>query len=157
MRLKASFDISGFPPQSQVILAALKKYGMIMADNGSSMYLSGEPDNRWSNNDLNSLKVVPASAFEVVLMNPIYTPANLPTGSKPVINSFTANPMIVSAGTPVTLNWTSTGTQYYVVSPEVGAIRGTTAIVTPLQTTTYILYATNQYGRSTAKVKVTVQ
>jgi hypothetical protein len=157
MRLKASFDISGFPPQSQVILAALKKYGMIMADNGSSMYLSGEPDNRWSNNDLNSLKAVPASAFEVVLMNPIYTPANLPTGSNPVINSFTANPMIVTAGTPVTLNWSSTGTQYYVVSPEVGAIRGTTAIVTPLQTTTYILYATNQYGRSTAKVKVTVQ
>lgn len=157
MRLKASYDISGFPPQSQVILAALKKYGMIMADNGSSMYLSGEPDNRWNNNDLNSLKGVPASAFEVVLMNPIYTPANLPTGPKPVINTFTANPMVVTAGSPSTLNWSSTGTQYYVVSPEVGAIRGTTAVVTPAQTTTYTLYSTNQYGRSTATVKVTVQ
>jgi len=157
IRLKASYDISGFPPQSQVILAALKKYGMIMADNGSSMFLSGEPDNRWDNNDLNSLKGVPASAFEVVLMNPIYTPENVPTGPNPVITSFTANPMIVPLGSPVTLNWSSTGTQYYVVSPQVGAIRGTTAIVTPAQTTTYTLYATNQYGRSVATVKVTVQ
>ena len=157
MRLKAGYDISGFPPQSQVILAALKKYGMIMADNGSSMFLSGEPDNRWNNNDLNSLKSVPASAFEVVLMNPIYTPGNVPTGSNPVISNFTANPMVVPPGSPVTLNWSSTGTQYYIVSPEVGAIRGTTAIVKPIQTTTYILYATNQYGRSTARVKVTVQ
>ena len=157
LRLKASYDISGFPPQSQVILAALKKYGMIMADNGSSMFLSGDPDNRWNNNDLNSLKSVPASAFEVVLMNPIYTPGNVPTGSNPVISSFTANPMVVPPGSPVTLNWSSTGTQYYIVSPEVGAIRGTTAIVNPTQTTTYILYATNQYGRSTARVKVTVQ
>jgi len=70
LRLKASYDISSFPPQSQVILAALKQYGMIMADNGSSMYVSGEPDNRWSNDDLGSLKQVPASAFEVILMDP---------------------------------------------------------------------------------------
>jgi hypothetical protein len=43
LRLKASYDISSFPPQSKVILAALKQYGMIMADNGSSMYVSGDP------------------------------------------------------------------------------------------------------------------
>jgi len=48
MRLKASFDISSFPPQAQVILTALKKYGMIMADNGSSIFISGDPDNRWT-------------------------------------------------------------------------------------------------------------
>jgi hypothetical protein len=157
MRLKASYDISGFPAQSQVILAALKKYGMIMADNGSSMFLSGEPDNRWDNNDLNALKGVPAWAFEVVLMNPIYTSGNVPTGPKPAISSFTANPTIVPPGGPVTLNWSASGTQYYIVSPQVGAIRGTTAIVNPTQTTTYTLYATNQYGRSVKTVKVTVQ
>jgi len=157
LRLKSSYDISGFPPQSKVILAALQKYGMIMADNGSSMFLSGAPDNRWSNDDLNSLKSVPASAFEVVLMDPIYTPDNIPTGQKPVITSFTANPNIVPPGSPVTLNWSSTGTQYYVVSPETGAIRGTTTIVHPGQTTTYTLFATNQYGRSKKTVKVTVQ
>ena len=43
MRLKSSFDISGFPPQSKVILKALQQYGMIMADNGSSIYISGAP------------------------------------------------------------------------------------------------------------------
>ena len=51
MRLKAGFDISGFSQKNQVILTALKKYGMIMADNGSSMYLSGAPDRRWDNDD----------------------------------------------------------------------------------------------------------
>jgi hypothetical protein len=66
MRLKSSFDISSYPPQAQVVLAALQKYGMIMADNGSSMYISGDPDNRWNNNDLGTLKQVPASAFDVI-------------------------------------------------------------------------------------------
>jgi hypothetical protein len=46
---------------------------MIMADNGSAMYLSGTPDNRWDNNDLHNLSQIQASAFEVVQMNPIYT------------------------------------------------------------------------------------
>ena len=47
LRLKASFDISGYSAANQVILTALKKYGMIMADNGSNMYISGAPDDRW--------------------------------------------------------------------------------------------------------------
>ncbi len=157
IRLKASFDISSFPPQSKVILAALQKYGMIMADNGSSIYISGDPDNRWNNNDLGSLKTVPASAFEVVQINPLYTPANVPTGPAPVITSFTANPTTVSAGQPVTLSWNVTGASYFVVSPQVGADRGTSVVVTPTATTTYTLYGANAYGRTTAKVKVTVQ
>src|SRR5580658_5707957 len=105
LRLKASFEISTFPPQSQVILAALQKYGMIMADNGSSIYISGDPDNRWNNNDLASLKTVPASAFDVIQINPLYTPSNVPTGPSPVITSFTANPTTITAGQPVTLSW----------------------------------------------------
>jgi hypothetical protein len=157
VRLQASYDISGFPPQAQVVLAALKKYGMIMADNGSSMYISGDPDNRWNNNDLGTLKTVPASAFEVILINPLYTPQNVPTGPVPVIGSFTANPSTVSAGQPVTLSWNVTGASYYVVSPQVGAVRGSSVVVTPTATTTYTLYGTNAYGRSKATVKVTVQ
>jgi hypothetical protein len=47
LRLKASFDISGFSLSNQVILTALKKYGMILADNGSAIYISGAPDRRW--------------------------------------------------------------------------------------------------------------
>ncbi len=157
LRLKSSFDISGFPPHSKVILAALQKYGMIMADNGSSIYISGDPDNRWNNNDLASLKSVPASAFDVIQINPLYTPANVPTGPTPVINSFTANPTTVTKGQPVTLSWNVTGASYELVSPQVGAIRGTSVVVTPTATTTYTLNSTNAYGRSTAKVKVTVQ
>jgi hypothetical protein len=65
-RLKASYDISGFSPQNQVILRALKKHGMILADNGSPLYLSGVPDPGWNNSDLNLLKAIPGSAFEAV-------------------------------------------------------------------------------------------
>jgi hypothetical protein len=157
LRLKASYDISSFPPQSKVILAALKQYGMIMADNGSSMYVSGEPDNRWSNDDLGSLKQVPASAFEVILMDPIYTPANVPQGKAPAITSFTATPPTSHAGQPVVLNWTATGASYFVISPQVGAVRGNTVTVYPTVTTTYTLDATNQYNRSKKKVTVTIQ
>jgi hypothetical protein len=55
LRLKASFDISSFSAANQVILTALKKYGMIMADNGSSMYISGAPNDNWNNSDLHNL------------------------------------------------------------------------------------------------------
>ena len=61
LRLKAGFDVSSFSATNQVILNALKKYGMIMADNGSSMYISGAPDDRWDNDDLHNLGNVNAS------------------------------------------------------------------------------------------------
>ncbi|MGB7332837.1 MAG: hypothetical protein WBD25_15740, partial [Terriglobales bacterium] len=127
LRLKASYDISGFLAQSKVILTALQQYGMIMADNGSSMFVSGAPDNRWDNNDLGTLKQ--ASAFEVVLMNPIYTAANIPQGPNPTIANFTANPQTVSPGSPVTLSWSVTNGEYNIVSPQIGVMRGTSATV----------------------------
>jgi len=65
-RLKADFDISGFPPEVQVILQALKKYGMILADNGSSWFISGVPDERWDNEMLHELDRVLGSDFEAV-------------------------------------------------------------------------------------------
>jgi len=157
LRLKASYDISSFPPQAKVILTALKQYGMIMADNGTSMFVSGDPDNRWSNEDLGTLKQVPASEFEVLLMNPIYTPSNLPQGKAPTITSFTATPQIGHSGQPVILNWTVTGASYFDVAPQVGAIRGNTVTVYPTVTTTYTLDATNQYHRSKKTVTVTIQ
>ena len=156
MRLKASFDISGFPADDQVILTALKQYGMIVADNGSAMFVSGTPDNRWNNNDLNQLKTLTASDFEVVQLGTIYTPQNVPQGSSPTISSFTASPNQVSPGTPVTLSWTVSNATYNIISPAVGPVRGTSTVVTPAATTTYTLYSTNQYGRTTAKVTVTV-
>ena len=155
LRLKANFDISSYPADDQVILTALKQYGMIMADNGSSMFLSGAPDDRWSNDDLGLLRQLTASDFEVLLISPLYTPGNVPTGPNPTINRFSATTS-GGPGQPVTLNWNVTNGGYYVVSPAVGAIRGTSVIVTPRSTTTYMLYATNKYGRSTAQVTVTV-
>lgn len=74
VRLKASFDISGFSPAMQVILRAMKKYGMMVADNGSNWYVSGAPDPRWSDNELNTLKAIKGSNFEVVQMGTIVTP-----------------------------------------------------------------------------------
>jgi len=66
LRLRGDFDISGFPHDAQVILQALKKYGAIVADNGSAWYMSGAPDERWNNDVLQTLRKVPGSAFEAV-------------------------------------------------------------------------------------------
>ena len=156
LRLKASFDISTYPADDQVILTALKKYGMILADNGSAIFISGVPDNRWNNTNLNLLKNITASNFEVVQQGTIYTPANVPTGPSPTISTFTANPTSVTAGSPVTLSWSTSNTTYNIIDPQVGPVRGTSIVVTPSATTTYTLYSTNQFGRTTATVTVTV-
>ena len=66
LRLKASVDISGYPTTVQTILKAMKKYGLILADIGSDMYVSGAPDERWNNDDLSKLGKIKASDFEVV-------------------------------------------------------------------------------------------
>jgi hypothetical protein len=155
LRLKSSYDISGFSSQMQVILTAMKTYGLILADNGSALYVTGVSDSRWGS-DLDSLKTVRASAFEVVQMNPVYTNSNYPTGSAPTISSFAASAAHVSSGGSVTLSWTSTSADYEIVTPGLGAVRGTSATVNPTATTTYTLYETNQYGRTSATVTVNV-
>jgi hypothetical protein len=157
LRLKASFDISEFSAANQVILKGLQQYGMLMADNGSNMYISGAPDDRWDNDDLHNLGQLTASDFEVVAMNPIYTQAHLPGGAAPSIASFSASAASVSAGTSVTLQWQVSGASYLTIAPQVSAIRGTSLMVTPLATTTYTLSATNPFGRTTSTVTVTVK
>jgi hypothetical protein len=157
LRLKASFDISGFSAQNQVILRAMKKYGLILADNGSAIYVSGAPDSRWNNDDLHRLGSIKASDFEVVLMNAMYTDANVPAGASPVISNFTANPASVAAGQTVTLSWTAVSAQYNIITPQVGPVRGSSLVVTPAATTTYTLESTNQYGRTSKTVTVMVR
>ncbi len=76
VRLKASYDISGFSPTNRVILQALKTYGMILADNGSNWFISGVPDSRWNDTDLRSLRNVLGSAFEVVDESPLMVSAD---------------------------------------------------------------------------------
>jgi hypothetical protein len=65
-RLRADYDISGFSAANQTILRALKKYGMMIADNGSAWYISGAPDSRWDDSDLHNLSQVTGAAFEVI-------------------------------------------------------------------------------------------
>ena len=75
LRLKADYDISGYTGQARVILEALQVYGMIVADNGTSWFISGASDPRWDDDDLNQLKSVPGSAFEVVDTGELVTEA----------------------------------------------------------------------------------
>jgi len=71
-RLKASFPLAGFHGQALTILRALRTYGMIVADNGSNWFISGAPDPRWNDDDLDQLKRVPGTAFEVIRPGPLH-------------------------------------------------------------------------------------
>lgn len=71
LRLKASFDLAAYHGQALVVLRALKRYGLIVADNGSPWYITGAPNPGWNNEDLDQLKRVPGSAFEAVSTGPI--------------------------------------------------------------------------------------
>ena len=154
VRLKASYNIAGFSKSNQVILTAMKKYGLIMADNGSNMYISGTPDSRWNNDDLHNLSKLKASDFEVVKMSPVYT--KVPTGANPVISSFKASSYTVAKGSSVALSWTATGASYFHLTPT-GMVRGSSYSVTPSKTTTYTLTAFGPYGTSKATLTVNVQ
>ncbi len=160
LRLKSTFNISSFSAENQVILTALKKYGMILADNGSAIYITGAPDSRWNNDDLSKLKTLTAADFDVVQMGAVYTPSNVPTGPAPTISSFTATSKSITKGETVTLNWSVdwnvSNPGYNIITPAVGAVRGSGVVVAPTATTTYRLESTNEYGRSTAKVTITV-
>ncbi|MBS1621169.1 MAG: hypothetical protein JST10_06665 [Bacteroidetes bacterium] len=69
LRLKNNFDISGYPQKVQVILKAMKKYGVILADIGSNLFISGAPDERWNNDELHSMGNIKGSDFEVIKFN----------------------------------------------------------------------------------------
>jgi len=91
-----------------------------------------------------------------VSTGPVYTPANVPTGASPEIGGFNASPSSVAKGKTVTLSWTTSDAIYNIISPTVGPVRGNSITVKPTATTTYTLYSTNQYGRTTASATVKV-
>jgi hypothetical protein len=66
LRLRGDYDLSGFRRAARVIAVALKRYGLIVADNGSNWFFSGTSDHRWNDQNLNRLKSIPGSAFQVV-------------------------------------------------------------------------------------------
>jgi hypothetical protein len=144
LRLKASFNISGYSQTNQVILTALKNYGMFLADNGSGIYLIGDTDSRWNNSDLHNLTQLIGSDFEVVKMPEIITPTNVPTGPSPEIVSFTSSE--TSPGV-YTLSWSVS---------NAGPARGNSLQVSPSASTTYTLNATNEHGRTTAETTITI-
>ena len=158
IRLKAGFDISGYSKANQAILTAMKKYGMILADNGSYFYFQGAPDPRWNDADLINLDSIQSSNFEVVQMDPAYPgydSVTAPSGQPPTINLFTATPSQVTAGMPVTLAWNTSNDSYDIID-QLGGVRGGSVTITPSAIATYTLSATNAYGRSTAQVTVKV-
>jgi hypothetical protein len=162
-RLKPSWlaaHVSEFSPQCQVILRTLARYGMILTDTGSSLFIQGTQDARWvedaDQGGVAQLLRVPPSAFEVLAHSMEYTRSNHPSGPAPSISSLTATPNLVSRGGMATLNWSVTGASTLIISPSVGPVRGSHAIVRPTRTTTYTLFATNEFGRSHTSVTVIV-
>jgi hypothetical protein len=71
LRLKASFNMSTYAPNMQVILKAMKIYGIILADIGSDMFISGSPDSRWLDTEVQSLKSIKSTDFEVIQLGTI--------------------------------------------------------------------------------------
>ena len=82
-RLKASFDVSSFSPNAQVILRAMQQYGLILADNGSNWYFQGTMDKHWTDALLDELKTIPASEFEAVDESACQVSANSAQASCP--------------------------------------------------------------------------
>ncbi|HEX3744445.1 MAG TPA: hypothetical protein VHW09_10965 [Bryobacteraceae bacterium] len=159
VRLKAGFNISGYSTANQVILRAMQKYGMILADNGGYFFFQGVPDPRWDDDDLLKLDAIQSSNFEVVQMTPAYPgydSATAPTGQPPAIQYFHSSASTVALGTAVTLTWSTSNDSYDFID-QLGGVHGGSVTATPLKTTTYTLNATNQYGRSTKQVTVTVR
>jgi hypothetical protein len=106
LRLKASVNISGFSAQNRVILTALKRYGMLVADNGSNWYISGAPDSRWNNDDLARLGTISGSDFEVVDTSALRVSANSGAARQPLSGSPTPtgqpSPTASPTGSPTT-------------------------------------------------------
>jgi hypothetical protein len=108
-RLRADYDISVFPEEVGIILQALKKYGMILADNGSPWFVCGVPDERWDNERLSYIKGVPGSAFEAVdcsglMVDPDSGGVGRQAGPVPDIKINSSDgPVVVEMGSPITI------------------------------------------------------
>ena len=112
LRLKANVNTSSFSRTNQIILTALKHYGMIVADNGSSWYISGAPDNRWNNDDLHMLGTIPGSDFEAV--DELSLQVNASSGQSSGSISSVSTPLHTAIA-----NTTRTHTPSRVMTPEI--------------------------------------
>ena len=145
LRLKASKDISGFSAEMQRLFRAMKKYGLIVADNGSDMFISGTFDARWNNDVLNpAFAALKAGDFEVVQLG------WQPPVASPRIESFTASPPTIRAGSCTTLSWSAAGGSVTLDGASVGAIASD--LVCPGATATYTLAAGSASRKATVRV-----
>ena len=147
VRLKASFNITGFTGQSRVILEALRKYGMMVADNGSNWYISGATNPNWNDDDLDQLKTIPGSAFEVIQApsgtgtnTPTVTPSRTRTNTPTMTRTATSTPTrtVTSSPSP-TASRTSTSTPTRTGTPGTGgSLIETIGVFRPSQSTFYL-------------------
>ncbi len=155
LRLKASFDVSSFSPAAQTILNAMKHYGVFVADNGYTGAFQIANDPRWGDGtDLAALATVSLSNFEVLTSGPVYATNAAATGPSPTITNLAATAS-TGPGTAVTLTWQQTGSSYDYIE-EAGPARNGTLLVAPQVTTTYDLVSSNQFGRASGSITVTV-
>jgi chitodextrinase len=167
-RLKAGFDTSSFSAANQVILRAMKKYGLILADNGSDWYFTGTHDDRWDDDDLGALKSIPGSAFEAVdisqwLNNPAFNinSAAVPGGVPPDTTAPTAPTGLSNttvSSTTIVLAWTAstdnaTVAKYWVYRGGSGVVVATVTATnftdtgrSPSTTYTYTVKAVDTSG-----------
>jgi hypothetical protein len=109
-RLRAGFNISGFSAANQVILVALKKYGMMLADNGSAWYVSGAPDSRWDNDDLHNLGLLHGSDFEAVDVAGLMIDPNSGQARQSTIVTVTVSPSTATVPVNTTQQFTASVT-----------------------------------------------
>jgi hypothetical protein len=109
-RLRAGFDISGYSAVNQVILQALKRYGMILADNGSAWFISGAPDSRWNNDDLHNLGAITGSDFEAVDVSSLMIDPNSGQARQSTTVSVSVSPLSATVPVNATAQFTATVT-----------------------------------------------
>lgn len=143
-RLKASFDISGFSATNQIILTALKLYGMVLADNGSSWYISGAPDPGWNNDDLHVLNNIDGSNFEAVDVSPLMVN---PNSGQALQNSVSVSVTPPTANVQINgqqqFNATVTGNSNQVVTWDVNGVVGGNSSVGLINSTSGLYTAPN--------------
>jgi hypothetical protein len=139
-RLKAGFDISGYSATNQVILRALQKYGMVLADNGASWFIAGAPDSRWNNDDLHLLTKILGSNFEAVdvsslMVDPNSGQAYQSTPPAPVLSAVAPGSGVQGSSVQVTLTGSNFQSGATVAIGGTGVTAGNVAVISSTQIT----------------------
>ena len=164
LRLKANTDISGYPPEMQKIFRAMKTYGLIVADNGSDMYISGTYDTNWDNNVLNpAFGGLKASDFQVIQLGWKPPLSALTVTPNPVVGGFsttgkaTLTTAAPTSGAVVALTAAAPLSVPATVTVPSGATSATFTVGTSAVTTGKNVVITGTYSGSTQKITVLVE